>query len=171
MKTPLFIETGIPHWLQPEKRDSNPPFAERTWEDILNWCRAGHTLTAFCREIDGAPEIGQLRKWIHDDEERLEEYYRAQAIGAAQTEDEIRDIADGKSHEGVVPNDVKRDSLRINARKFLLGVWNRDRYGERKQAEVSVSIDMHEVIDEGRARVESSRRPALIIDGQVVDES
>lgn len=167
MKTPLFIETGIPHWLQPPKRDNTPPFAEQTWELLLDWLRAGHTLSGFCR-THPAPKEGALRQWIHADETRKAQYYEAQAIGAEVLEDEILLIADGELQEGVLPNDTNRDKLRVDTRKWLLGVKNRNRYGEKKQIDVGVSVDMGEVISEARARVENRRQPALI-EGEVVD--
>lgn len=171
MKNPLFIQTGIPHWLQPRKRDNNPPFAEQTWEDLLDWTRSGGTLAAFCRE-NPSPSEGQLRLWIHSDPSRKEAYLEAKALGAEKVEEEMLLIADGGFQEGCIPNDTNRDALRISTRKWLLGVWNRDRYGEKKQIDVGVSVDMGEVLNEARerqARLDTRRRPYLIENGEVVD--
>lgn len=168
MRTPLFIDTGIPHWLQPPKRDNNPPFAEQTWELLLDWTREGGTLAAFCRENPSPPE-GQLRAWIHKDETRKAAYQEAKAIGAEKIEEELIDIADGTSPDNMILNDTNRDALRISTRKWLLGVWNRDRYGEKKQIDMGVTIDMGEIINEARARVENGKRPVLIEHGEVVD--
>jgi hypothetical protein len=169
MKTPLFIETGIPHWLQPPKLDRHPPFTEYTWEQFLDWIRGGGTLTSYCRENHNAPDAGRLRRWIHADPKRLDEYYEADAIGSGHVEDEMIDIADGMSDPYGMPSDVQRDALRINTRKWLLSVKNRARYGEKKQIDVGVTVDMGEVIQEARARVENKRQPALIENGEVVD--
>jgi len=79
------------------------------------------------------------------------------------------DIADGTSQDGLILNDTNRDALRISTRKWLLGVWNRDRYGEKKQIDMGVTIDMGEIINEARARVENGKRPVLIENGEVVD--
>jgi hypothetical protein len=53
--------------------------------------------------------------------------------------------------------DVARSTLRINTRKWLLGVWNRKRFGDVKQIEQNVTIDMGAAMADAQKRVESAR--------------
>jgi len=168
MKTPLFINTGIPHWMQPPKRDNNPPFAEQTWEALLDWTREGGTLAAFCRENPSPPE-GSLRRWIYMDETRKTLYREAKEIGAEKIEDQLMDISDGTDQPHGIPNDTNRDALRISTRKWLLGVWNRERYGEKRQIDMGVTVNMGEAIAEARARVENKHKPSLMDTGEVIE--
>ena len=51
--------------------------------------------------------------------------------------------------------DVQRSKLRIDTRKWVLGVWNKKRYGEVKQLDIT-SIQTVNIVDalaEARARV------------------
>ncbi|MGD2119219.1 MAG: hypothetical protein PVG66_12720 [Chromatiales bacterium] len=156
--TPTWLElpANLPAWLLPRQ----PEFPQDILDGLLHYARSGKTLTVFCE--DHRIETGTLRQWLHADEYRKARYYDAKAIGAEKIEDEILDIADG-SYPGL-PQDVQRDALRMKARQYLLGVWNRDRYGEKRQIDVGVTVDISRAMREGAARVERSR----LINGEVV---
>lgn len=140
---------NLPSWLLPRQ----PEFSQDTLNRLLHYARSGRTLTAFCDDRQLDP--GQMRQWLHADEYRKARYYDAKAIGSEKVEDEILDIADG-NYSGI-PQDVQRDALRIKARQYLMGVWDRNRYGDKKQIEVGVSVDLSGVMQEARQRVERLR--------------
>jgi hypothetical protein len=62
---------------------------------------------------------------------------------------------------------VNRSTLRINTRKWLLGVWNRKRFGDVKQIEQNVNIDLSQAMQEAQARLDKGRTVDVI--GRVVD--
>lgn len=149
---PLFIKTNVPHWLQPVKHDNDPPFAEQTWEEILDRLRMGHTLKAICDD-PGMPPIGRLRYWIQKNEDKYQEYDQARKIGADAIVDEIKDIADGIDNSHGIPGDVQRDTLRVNTRKWLAGVFNRKQYGSDKQVEVTHTLDLSKAMEQAHERL------------------
>ena len=103
------------------------------------------------------------------DETRKTLYREAKEIGAEKIEDQLMDISDGTDQPHGIPNDTNRDALRISTRKWLLGVWNRERYGEKRQIDMGVTVNMGEVIAEARARVENKHKPSLMDTGEVIE--
>lgn len=70
------------------------------------------------------------------DPARKRAYYAAKAVMAEQIEDDLLRISDGMAPDGTPSlSDVQRDTLRINVRKFILQVSNRERYGDVKKIE------------------------------------
>jgi hypothetical protein len=109
------------------------------FETILTQLASGITLTEAIREYS-APispiDPAHFRNWVYRDKSRKNAYLVAKAIGAEAVEDELIRISDGINPNGEQsPEDVARSTLRINTRKWLLGVWNRRRYGDVKQIE------------------------------------
>ena len=126
----------------------------------------GQTLTSICRDVQGMPEVGRLRRFIHTNPKYKDEYKLAKEIGAEKVEDEMIDIADGM--DGTI-NEVQRDVLRINTRKWLLAIWNRDHYGDKKQVDVNHHIDISEAMQNAEKRVTQRKQPELI-EGEVIRE-
>lgn len=159
----LIKTTGIPHWLQPPKLARGDHYSEWTWEEVLSRLRSGHTLTSICKD-ETMPQYEQLLRWIHGDAHRKAHYYEARAIGAEGIEDQLLAIADGVDNE---MEDVTRSTLRIQTRKWLLGVWDRKRYAETKQIDINSTIDLSDAMATAMARVEG--RQAVLIEGEVTD--
>ncbi len=157
------LPPDLPAWLAPR-----PEFSRGDLAGLLGYLRNGKSLTVFCR--DRSIDPGTLRRWIHDDSERLNLYREAQALGAELIEDQIMDISDGTDPQipNGIPNDIQRDALRVKARQYLLEVWNRDRYGNKAKVEVGVSIDLGPLIQEARNRVERSK--GRTIEGEVLTD-
>ena len=160
VKKDLIQNTGIPHWMQPPKKTATDGYYEWTWEAALVRVRAGETMTSICRDPT-MPAHRDFVSWIHADAARKDAYYAARAIGAEKVEDEILDISDG-TMEGGMPSDVKRDSLRIETRKFLLGVWDRTRYKPPPTVDVSVTVDLTEAMER------ANERAGTVIEGEVI---
>lgn len=162
MSKELIQETGVPHWLQPPKLDRSNEYTEWTWEAALGRVADGETLTSICRDPT-MPDLQPFRRWIHSDAARRDRYYASRAIGAEKVEDELIDISDAADNP---MEDTARSALRIQTRKWLLGVWNRDRYGEKKQIDQSVVVDIGAAMERAQKRVQASRQ-GRVIEGEV----
>jgi len=150
----------IPSWLAPPapssakaikaiKRDSLHATYENMFDHIIDSILKGRTLKQLleedCRELD----YQSFLNWIYKNDERRDRYYMAQEIRAEVIASEMLDIADASDSI----EDVARSTLRINTRKWLLGVSNRKRFGETKQIEQNVTIDLSSALAEARSRV------------------
>ena len=135
-------------------RQAFPAFFERA----LEWIAGGDTLTDLIREDYREIDKGAFNRWIHSNRDRLRRWEEAKRIGCESVEDRLIQIADGS----LALEDVQRSSLRVNTLKWLLGVWDRKRYGEVKQVDVTATINIHQALKEARGRV---------IEGSVVKDS
>ena len=151
-KEPLFIETGVPHWLLPQKQTKTPPFSEQSWYIILTRLAAGETLKAILRETPGVPDeskYGQVLNWIMKDENRKNEYYEAQEIGTELMAEHMLEIAEAKDSL----EDVQRSTLRVNTYKWLIAARNRNRFGDKKQIEQTVNVNIADAMEKAQERV------------------
>lgn len=160
----LTTDTQLPDWLQ-----AQPPAAPRTnkqviaelnqtmfenmFEVALVRIACGVPLKEILAEDFRQPQYEHFLRWIHKDEGRKSRYYEAQEMGAEMVASEMLEIADASDSL----EDVARSTLRINTRKWLLGVWNRKRFGDVKQIEQNVTIDMGAAMADAQKRVESAR--------------
>lgn len=157
----------LPSWLAPAmpdraqleqaraaRRELDDLMFESLFEDFLDRVRenalgVGQLFNNDPRE----PDYKRFIAWVMRDEQRRTRYYEAKEVGAEVLEVEIPIIADaGDSLE-----DVNRSTLRINARKWLLGVWNRKRFGDVKQIDQNVTIDLSGAMEQAQARVDRAR--------------
>ena len=160
----LITETGIPHWLLPKPKTNIGIYTEQTWHEVIDRVASGETIKAICAD-DYMPKYEELLRYIHGSEERRDEYYKAREAGALLIEEQMLDIADAVDNE---MEDVQRSALRINTRKWLLGVWNRKRYGENKQIDMNHKvIDLTKAIASANERVSNKGR---LIEGEVINE-
>lgn len=157
----LITQTGVPHWLQPAKLAPGDFYPEWVWEHILERLMAGETLTSVCKD-PAMPEYQPMLRWIHAEEDRKARYHDARAVGASLIEDQMLAIADGSDNE---MEDVQRSTLRISTRKWLLGVWDRKRYGETKQVDHNVTLDLSQAIEQANERING--RQEKVIEAEV----
>lgn len=128
------------HQMTPEMRALERQTFEIAFEIALESMAEGVTLEDFCREYHTKLSPARFRNWMFRDANRSVAYRRAKMIGAEVVEDQLLRIADGKNPDGSASiSDTNRDTLRINIRKWLLGVWNRKKYGDIKQVEQHTS--------------------------------
>lgn len=133
---------------------------ESAFEQILDKICAGQSLTAALRDDVREFDRSQFVRWINKDPIRRSRYHEAQEIGAEVIAGEMIEIADGtQSLEG-----VQRSTLRINTRKYLLGVWNRKRYGEVKQVEMNGTISVTKALEQANSRLLTLADPLDVID-------
>lgn len=85
---------------------------------------------------------GLLYKWINRDKERrrakLKEARELSADAHAEDAGEVLD--DLSEQPGVTSAEVQLANARANYRKWLAGVRNREEYGERQQAGITVNV-------------------------------
>ena len=157
--------TSLPSWMAPAtttqdrravarlRRENEEALYPACFERALEHIAEGNPLTAALEQYPIPIAPTRLLAWIHRDPERQARYYEAQAVGAEVVANQMIDIADASDSI----EDVQRSTLRINTRKWLLGVWNRKRFGEVKQLEQTVTFDIGEAMAAAQARVDAAR--------------
>ena len=88
-------------------------------------------------------------KWIHRDDDLRARYEEAQKFGAEVLAAEILEISDSVQDD----SEIQMAKLRIDARKHLTKVWNKEKYGDTKNVNITGSFSMLEVLKEARGRV------------------
>ena len=126
---------------------------ERILDRVLERVAMGNPLTEALGDEVYDIDYATYLRWLLKDEDRKRRYYEAQEMGAEIVSHQMIKIADADDSI----EDVARSTLRINTRKWLLGVWNRKRFGDIKQIEQNVSINLGEAMQQAQARVEAAR--------------
>jgi len=156
----------LPTWLIPDrattlalKRENLMTSYENALDGILNRMVEQHTTFADAvRDDPRGFEPAHLLQWIMRDEGRKMRYYEAQAATAELVFDDTLRIADAADSF----EDVQRSTLKVNTRKWWLAVVNRKRFGDTKQIEQNVTIDIGEAMAQAQQRVLSARRGDVI---------
>jgi len=131
------------------------------FERAIEMVMAGNALSEVFKDDVRGFSPSRFLKWVHTDKTRQNRYYEAQAIGAELVADQMITIADATDSI----EDINRSKLKIDTRKFLIGVWNRKRFGEVKQVEMHTSISITDALTEARGRViEHSRVPDEVVE-------
>ena len=158
---------ALPTWLVPDrqqtlalKRENLLATYESALDGILNRMVENHTsFSDAVRDDPRGLEPAHVLQWIMRDEGRKMRYYEAQGTTAELVFDDILRIADAADSF----EDVQRSTLKVNTRKWWLAVVNRKRFGETKQIEQNVTIDIGEAMAQAQQRVLASRG------GEVID--
>jgi len=162
-KEPIHL-TGLP--VEIMGQDTPSYLTDVTYNNILEGLQCGIPLLKTVKEVmKGGSEdpnliAGRILRWIHSDEGRKEEYEYARKLGTEILSDEILEISNGTDPNGL-PEDVARSTLRISARKFIMGVNNRTRFGDEKTQNVNVTL-----VDVMKS---AEKRIAKVIEGDVVE--
>lgn len=105
-------------------------------EQIFDWLDAGRT------QSEIAAELGVMRtsitRWLNANEGRKQALADSRALAATHLAEDSLTIADNV--RGIDAAEVQAARLKIDARRFLAGVWDRERYGEQRGAAVTVNI-------------------------------
>jgi hypothetical protein len=153
-------QVELPNWLIPQptmtsvelarlKRENLHTSYESAFDGILTYMVENHT--SFSEAVRDDPrefDPGHYLAWVMRDENRKSKYYEAQAVTAEHVAQDLLRIADADDSF----EDVARSTLKINTRKWLLGVWNRKRFGETRQLDVGVTVDLGEAMAQAQAR-------------------
>ncbi len=106
------------------------------FESALEAAAAGTTLEQFATSYHVRLNAPRFRTWIYQHAKRRNAWQAAKAVGAEQVEEDLIRIADGINPDGTASlADVQRSTLQVNTRRWLLQVWNRERYGDVRKIE------------------------------------
>lgn len=110
------------------KRGRPSRYSEAVAAEICTRLSEGEALRSICAD-DHMPAVGTVCLWASEDREGFSERYaRALQARAWLWAEEIMDIAD-------TGDDVNRDKLRVDARKWALSRLLPHRYGDRQTLE------------------------------------
>lgn len=155
------VQTPLPDWLTGDQK--LPSLSKETkqlqnqltelqyenmFESVLDKLAEGRSLRSIFADDYRNPDYAKFLRWVHKDKVKLQKYYDAQIVGAEVTSVELIEIADALDN---TLEDVQRSTLRINTRKFVMGVWNRHRFGDIKQVEMT-TVDIGAALADARAR-------------------
>lgn len=119
-------------------------------DQICDWYSNGKTLTKCCQDLG----IGRttLYRWMVAHQEFSERLARARELFADAIADEVLDIADTVEEGEVVEEGydgngefkkvktedaIQRSKLRVETRLKLLAKWSPEKYGDKKQVDVT----------------------------------
>ncbi len=163
----------LPAWLAPEPlpyyhplvlqarkalRENQRAIEELTFESLfdefLDVVREnGLGVTQMFDRDSRAPDLKRFIAWVVRDEGRRAKYYEAQEVGAEVLMVEIPMISDAADSL----EDVNRSTLRVNTRKWQLGVFNKKRFGDVKQIDQTVTINLGDAMRDAQERLDRSR--------------
>lgn len=159
---------AIPDWLTPDfdpAVDSRPESDERkalrhrqyasVFETVLERVAMGMTVKQALDLDRRDTDFSHFLRWVMTDRERKSRFYEAQEIGTEWLADETIEIAD--ANESI--EDVARSTLRINTRMKLIAARNSKRYGEKRQVEQTITIDL----------ISARERADMLRDGNIID--
>lgn len=138
---------------------------EAIFESALEHMSSGQALNILFDSDPRQPHMGRFIRWVYKDEDRKTQYRNAQIVGAEVVAQEVVKISDADDNI----EDVSRSTLRINTRKWLLGIWDRDRFGDVKKIEQTVSVDIRDAMDRANERLDRLRTidaPVRVINGE-----
>lgn len=107
------------------------------------------------REID----YNDFYRWLKKDPQRMELFKEAQELRTEFYAGEIIQIADGDEIE-----DVHRSRLRIETRRWLMGMHNKKRYGEIKTIEMNTTISITDALAQAQQRLIEAEVVELVED-------
>jgi hypothetical protein len=168
---PQLENQSLPDWLAPavtnyvvdlklrrQARDAQRALDEITFEalfdEFLDMVRENSLgVTQLFENDPRSPSLKKFIAWVMRDENRKAQYYEAQAIGAEVLFVEQSSIVDAKD----TLEDVNRSTLRANDRKWKMGVMNRKRFGDVKQIDQNVTIDLSGAMQAAQERLDRAR--------------
>lgn len=127
---------------------------ESLFDDVLDKVREGGMLVNQMFDNDPrAPSYARFISWVYRDESRRARYDEAQLAGAEVIKQQMLMIADADDSL----EDVNRSTLRINTRKWMLGVMDKKRFGDTKQIDQTVTINLSDAMREAQERLDRAR--------------
>lgn len=134
--------------MQSMKKPTGRPskFTPELAEAICSLLTQGKSLRAICRDLEEAPSVETVMRWIDQDETFRKQYTRAKLDGLDVMADELLDIADDglndtyRDAQGNVRTDqdvIARSKLRVDTRKWYLSKLAPKKYGEYAKLELT----------------------------------
>lgn len=121
---------------------------EIAFECVLDRIIAKMSFEAAVKEDHREINHVDFLKWILRHPQRKERYYEALEIRAELVSEELIGIADGNDSL----EDLERSKLRIKTRKEQMAIWNRKRFNDVKQIDITSTISITAALEEARAR-------------------
>ena len=152
----LSVPDPKPPRLPPESRELLHTQYQQMFERVIEQVYRGRSLQSLLEEDYRVISYEDFLRWIKRDPMRHERFKEAQESRTEFIAGEILEIADAEDSI----EDVQRSRLKIDTRKWLMGAWNRKRYGETKTLEMAGSISITGALAAARERM---------IEAEVVD--
>ena len=158
LELPQWLSVPDPKPIAPSKvmRELMLSQYENIFERVIEQIYRGRSLKSLLQEDPREINYEDFLRWIKRDPMRHERFKEAQESRTEFIAGEILEIADAEDSI----EDVQRSRLKIDTRKWLMGAWNRKRYGETKQIEMAGSISITGALAAARERM---------IEGEVID--
>ena len=119
------------------------------FERILDKIMEKYSFEEAVRDDHRNLKPAEVMRWIMALPDRKARYYEALEIRAELISEDLLGIADGKDDM----DDIERAKLRINERRKQMAIWNRKRFGEVKQVDITSSVSISAAIDEANNRI------------------
>lgn len=118
---------------------------EAILDKVLEELTMGVPVSTTLAEDVRQPHYGRFQLWLHDDPARLIRYRKAQMVSTEASIEKMDRIAEGTD----TLEDIERSKLRLAQEKFKVQTWNRQRYGDSKQVEITnnTTIDIRALIE------------------------
>jgi hypothetical protein len=146
------------------RRENELVTFESCFNRTLETIASGQSLKAALKDYPLPIEYHKFLSWIHKDENRKALYFEAQSVCGEAIFNEMLDIADASDSI----EDVQRSTLRINTRKWWLSVINRKRFGETRQIEQNITVDLSEAMAAAQRRVSVARGEVIDVQGRTL---
>lgn len=160
-----YNQSGLPEWLQVDESSlPYPPVAapqtvamlnvkfENMFERVIELVSTGRSFKSVVQGDPTIPSFEAFNRWMKKSPARMERFREAQEMASEIMASDILEIADGDS-QSELPEEAARSRLRIDARKHLMASWNKRKYGDLKQLEVTGGISILDALQEARKRV------------------
>lgn len=134
---------------------------EALFERVLDGIAEGLSTTLLVSEDPRKPNYGRFIRWIKKDPERTRRYEEAQEIATEYIMAQMDMIADGTEDN---LEDLERSKLRLAHYKFKLQVYNRRRYGDKQQVEVTnnTTVSIRNILEEREKRLQQLSNPNIV---------
>ena len=149
------------------KTTYGPPYSRADFRRAFNAIADGTRIEVQCEMDKTLPPLAQFRRYVKRDPVLKAEMQEAEELLAEHLAGLARRAAEGVDEYGnPIIEDTPRSALKVNTYFKLAAIYNRDKYGERKQVDVNNTIRVdtahRTAMDNARKRVEK------IIEGETI---